>query len=50
MGNEGLTIGEAREHVGDGLFGGIVGLCTEILVALTVIELQHEEGLAFVHD
>ena len=38
-GDEGLAVVEAREHVGDRVGRGIVGLRLEVLEALTLVEL-----------
>ena len=48
-GDEGLTVVEVREHVGDGLADGIVALRLDVLKALTMIELEDEELLTLVH-
>ena len=48
-GNEGLTVVEVREHVGDGLAGGIVALRLDVLKALALIELEDEELLTLIH-
>ena len=48
-GDEGLTVVEVREHVGDGLADGIVALRLDVLKALTLVELEDEELLTLVH-
>ena len=48
-GDEGLTVVEVREHVGDGFADGIVALRLDVLKALTLVELEDEELLTLVH-
>ena len=48
-GDEGLTVVEVREHVGDGLADGIVALRLDVLKALALVELEDEELLTLVH-